>query len=330
MKEKQQSCWQHQLSDSITSLSELCELLHITIHDLDKSQQASADFSFRVPRAFVKRMKIADPHDPLLLQVLPQAQELLVVPGYSHDPVGDTQSNPMPGLLHKYKGRVLFIVSGGCAVNCRYCFRRHFSYKENMPGKKGWQKVIEYVAADDSIEEVILSGGDPLTIKDAEFEWLLRNIENIKHVKRLRIHSRLPIMIPDRVTPMLLSLLENTRLQTVLVVHCNHPDEVDDSVAVMLRCFQKKGICVLNQVVLLKNVNDNAATLIALNKKLFTCGVLPYYLHMLDKVSGAAHFDVSEAQALVLLKQMRENLPGYLMPALVREDAGGRHKNVVV
>ncbi len=318
--------WQMSLKDSITSLQELCHVVGIESTDLINDARAAKDFPLRVPREFAARIEKNNPKDPLLLQVLPRSLELQIVPGYGQDPVGDQAANPLSGLLHKYHGRVLLIVSGGCAVNCRYCFRRHFPYQENLPGKKGWQQALDYVAQDNSIDEVILSGGDPLTVKDREFVWLLKNIEAIDHVKRLRIHTRLPIMIPSRITQEFLTALSQSRLQAVLVIHCNHPNEIDQEVADALRRCQQQGICVLNQAVLLKDINDNADTLIHLNKKLFACGVLPYYLHLLDKVAGAAHFDVSEAQALKVMEQLREALPGYLLPRLVREEKGRPYK----
>lgn len=321
--------WKNSLKNSITSLNELSELLNIERQHINADENATTNFPLRVSREYISRIDSANPNDPLLLQILPQAQELNNAPNYYHDPVGDLAANPLPGLLHKYHGRVLLITSGGCAINCRYCFRRHFSYADNIPGKQGWSAILNYIAADSTIEEVIFSGGDPLIINDKELQVLIEDLENIAHVSRIRIHTRLPIIIPSRITPNLVSILANTRLDSSIVIHCNHPNEIDTSVSQALKLFQSTKTALLNQSVLLKNINNHAETLIQLNKKLFSCGVLPYYLHILDKVSGAQHFDVNEKEALELMQQLRIKLPGYLVPKLVREDSGAPYKTAI-
>lgn len=284
------------------------------------------DFPLRAPHAYVSRIERGNPEDPLLLQVLPLPQELEVHPGYTEDPLEESDSNPCPGLIHKYHGRVLLILSSSCAIHCRYCFRRHFPYQANTPSKKDWQQALTYIHGDTSITEVIYSGGDPLASNDRQLQWLTEQIASIPHVKRLRIHSRLPIVIPDRITPQLLQWLTATRLQTSMVVHCNHPNEIDAAVGNALYQLKIAGVTLLNQTVLLNGINNCSNTLTTLSDKLFSHGVLPYYLHLLDKVAGAAHFDVSDTEAIALHNQLMNQLPGYLTPRLVRESPHFGHK----
>jgi L-lysine 2,3-aminomutase len=318
--------WTLSLKNSITSLPELFQYLAIDTPPQHSNEGAADTFSMRVSREYANRIDASNPNDPLLLQILPQTQELSATPGYQHDPVGDNSANPVPGLLHKYHGRVLLIASGGCAIHCRYCFRRHFDYAGNLPGSHGWQGAMDYITHDSSIEEVILSGGDPLTLKDKALINLINKIEAIPHVMRLRIHSRLPIIIPARMTQTLLSALKQSRLQIILVIHCNHANEIDNAVTNTLKKCSTAGVTLFNQTVLLKGINDRSECLISLNKKLFNSGVIPYYLHILDKVVGAAHFYVNEPTAKNIMQQLRQQLPGYLVPTLVREDAGALHK----
>lgn len=323
--------WQDQLRNGISSGAELLGALGLTPSEAGFSTAASADFALKVPHSFVRRMQRGNPRDPLLMQVLSHTDELLELPGYSEDPVGETATNiTLPGLIHKYHGRVLLIVAGGCAINCRYCFRRHFPYEENRNGRNQWSSALNYISADSSIEEVILSGGDPLVATDAHLAQLVQQIAGIAHVKRLRIHSRVPVVLPDRVTAGLLDALCHEHLQTVMVLHCNHANEIDASVAHAVNTLRKREITILNQAVLLAGVNDNAQTQVALCEALFAAGILPYYLHMLDKVQGAAHFDVAQKEALAIHQQMTARLPGYMVPKLVREIAGGDAKTGVV
>jgi len=319
--------WQHQLRNVITSRDELLRTLELTITDVGLAAGAGDDFALKVPRSFVQRMRQGDPHDPLLLQVLSSASEMIATPGYGRDPVGESGAVvPQRGIIHKYNGRVLLIVSGGCAVNCRYCFRRHFPYQENQNSRQQWREALQYISAEPSIEEVILSGGDPLVATDEQLRELVAQIATIAHVKRVRIHSRLPVVIPERITDALLDAITHRDLQTIMVIHCNHAQEINDSVSAAAAALRRRDITVLNQAVLLAGINDNVEAQIALCQRLFAAGILPYYLHLLDKVQGAAHFDVPESQAKQLLRGMTATLPGYMVPKLVREVAGADSK----
>lgn len=322
--------WQKQLANVITDLDELLQLLQLKPQNLPAQFQACHDFALRVPRDFVNRMQVGNPNDPLLLQVLPQGQELVITPGYQTDPLQEQDAIATPGLLHKYYGRVLLTLTSACAINCRYCFRRHFPYADNNPNLEQWSLALGYIAQDPTISEVILSGGDPLIIKDSMLETLLNKLSEIPHLQRLRIHSRLPVVLPERVTSELLATLMATRLNVVMVIHSNHANEIDASVNKALSKLREAKIPLLNQSVLLKSVNDNAQTLIALSEKLFAAGVLPYYLHSLDAVQGAAHFNVAEEKAHDLIAAMQEKLPGYLVPKLVREIPGKKSKTILL
>jgi EF-P beta-lysylation protein EpmB len=275
-----------------------------------------------VPRAFAALMTPGDPRDPLLRQVLPLGAERLTVAGFSRDPVGDASADLGQGLLRKYAGRALLIVTGGCAVHCRYCFRRHFPYAELGQTPDRTSVAVASIAADPGISEVILSGGDPLMLDDDRLGALLERLHQIPHLKRLRIHSRLPVVLPSRVTDTLCRRLASSRLATILVVHANHPSELGSQAEEALQRLRRADLTLLNQSVLLRGVNDAAPILGSLSERLFACGVLPYYLHQLDPVEGAAHFEVPDAQALRLGEALRERLPGYLVPRLVREVPG--------
>jgi EF-P beta-lysylation protein EpmB len=271
-------------------------------------------------------MRFADSNDPLLKQVLPLGRELAQVPGFTVDAVGDNDSRRAPGLLHKYHGRALLISTGACAVHCRYCFRRHYPYGEEPRRLDEWDPALAVLANDPTINEVLLSGGDPLMLTDVRLGELIERLESIPHLRRLRIHSRLPIVLPDRVTPRLIELLRNSRLTPIMVVHANHPHEVVDDCEDALRTLVRSGITTLNQSVLLQGINDNAQTLAMLSERLINVGVIPYYLHQLDKVRGTAHFDVDESTGLALIAELRRRLPGYAVPQYVREEAGVPHK----
>lgn len=324
---RQQDDWHDQLRNVITSPRQLLAMLDLAPEDVGYSPDAAAEFALKVPVAFVRRMHPGDPQDPLLLQVLAHEQEIIQTPGFGTDPLGEVgEANPARGIIHKYQGRALLIVSGGCAVNCRYCFRRHFPYNDNQNSRAEWDQALTYIARDKNISEVILSGGDPLITSDKYLDELVTKIAAIKHIRRLRIHTRLPVVIPDRVSSGLLAAVRRPNLQTVVVIHCNHANEIDPSVAAALERMRQAGIVLLNQAVLLAGINDRADTLSALSEKLFSAGVIPYYLHLLDKVRGAAHFDTSEADARKLVAQMASTLSGYLVPKLVREVAGAPAK----
>lgn len=322
--DRQTQSWQRQLAQGIADPRQLLQQLSLGKHLANVT--ADQQFRTRVPQCFVARMRPGDIDDPLLRQVLPLSEELTYTPGFSHDPLAEAQYNPLPGLLHKYHGRVLLTLTGSCAINCRYCFRRHFPYAANNPGGKQWIEILHYLNQDATIREVIFSGGDPLLLNDQQLAKLSQQIAAISHIKTLRIHSRLPVVLPDRITPTLIKLLSDIPLQNVLVIHCNHANEIDNTVKQALQQLKTTDVTLLNQSVLLKGVNDNAEVLIALSEALFACGVLPYYLHLLDKTQGTAHFAVSESLAKTLHRQMRQRLPGYLVPKLVQEIAGKAYK----
>jgi EF-P beta-lysylation protein EpmB len=322
--------WQEQLANLVTDLPELLAALRLDAAQLDVSEEALRDFPLRVPRPYLARMKPGDPQDPLLLQVLPQATELLSMPGYTRDPLGEAPANKHSGLLHKYEGRVLLIATQSCAIHCRYCFRRHFPYAENRPGRAQWQDTFDYIAADASISEVILSGGDPLAVSNTYLQWMLDNLLAIPHVQRLRIHTRLPIMLPARVDGPLLQMLGKRRQQVVMVLHANHAQEFDAEVDSACARLRAEGIHLLNQSVLLKGINDSVDSLAALSERLLAAGVLPYYVHMPDKVQGTAHFDVTDTQAHTLMQALHARLPGYLVPRLVREESGKAGKTLLI
>ncbi|UGA55030.1 EF-P beta-lysylation protein EpmB [Vibrio sp. VB16] len=283
---------------------------------------ARKQFSQRIPQSFVDKMEKGNIHDPLLRQVLPVSEELEIHDGYSSDPL-EEQGNENPGILHKYRNRALLILKGGCAINCRYCFRRHFPYSDNKGNKVVWQQSLNYIAKHTELNEVILSGGDPLMAKDHELEWLIDALGEFKHIKRLRIHSRLPVVIPSRITEKLCQIFRNTRLQVVFVSHINHANEIDEPLANALGKLRSSGVHLLNQSVLLKGVNDSVDAQVNLNETLFDVGVQPYYLHVLDKVQGAAHFYVSDQEAKQIMAEVITRVSGYIVPKLTRE-IGGR------
>lgn len=314
--------WQQALSDCIEDPRELLATLGLDLALLPSALAAGREFRLRVPRDFVRRMEPGNPADPLLRQVLPLGEELTETTGYSGDPLAEARHRRGPGLLQKYCGRVLVIAAGSCAVNCRYCFRRHYPYEDNTPDTARWEALFAELAADPSIEEVILSGGDPLLLSNRRLSWIVGKLAEIPHLQRLRVHTRLPVVIPDRVDQELPGILAGSRLQPVLVVHANHPREIDDAVASGLHRLADARVRLLNQAVLLKGVNDNTAALAGLSKALFAARTLPYYLHLLDPVAGAAHFDIDEARGQALLRDLAASLPGYLVPRLVREIPG--------
>ncbi|WP_432697607.1 EF-P beta-lysylation protein EpmB [Marinobacterium sp. YM272] len=319
--------WQQALRSAVTDTNELLALLELPADLAD--DRAHAQFELRVPRGLVRRMHRGDPQDPILLQVLPQGREMTPVTGFSTDPLAELGSNPVPGVVHKYRDRVLLIGSGGCAINCRYCFRRHFPYQENQLGGDQWQQALAYIDAHPELHEAILSGGDPLVTPDSRLERMIADLAKRPHLKRLRVHTRLPIVIPERVTEGLVSALTATRLKPVLVLHCNHPQEIDASVRDAIRRLIDAGVTVLNQAVLLREINDSVDTLRILSETLFESGVLPYYLFVLDPVAGAAHFDIDDETAKRLVAELQAQLPGYLVPRLAREVPGEPSKTLL-
>ncbi|CAP00492.1 EF-P beta-lysylation protein EpmB [Acinetobacter baumannii] len=323
----QEQNWQSQLSDLITDPLELLNLLELSTDQLlSGAILASEKFKLRVPRAFVGKMNAKDPLDPLLLQVLPHHLELEEHPEFVTDPLGEEAANQLPGVLHKYKSRFLLTLTGACAVHCRYCFRRHFPYQENLPKNEDWLNIKNYIESNPDINEVILSGGDPLTLSNRKLALWLERLSSLKQVKILRIHSRVPIVIPNRIDEELISLLKNSRLRIILVVHSNHASELDDFTCSKLLQLSEHHITVLNQAVLLKGVNDSAQTLTDLSYRLFEARIMPYYLHVLDKVKGAQHFDLIPSEIDAIYQDVLASLPGYLVPKLVREIAGEKNK----
>jgi EF-P beta-lysylation protein EpmB len=322
------AAWQAELAQAVTDPAALLELLDLDPVWLPAARAAAQLFPLRVPCGYVARMRRGDPHDPLLRQVLPLDEELREVPGFGDDPVGDRQAMAAPGVLHKYEGRVLLTATGACAIHCRYCFRRHYPYAQANAAADGWRLALDHIAADATIEEVILSGGDPLTLGDRRLGEFAAAAAAIPHLKRLRVHTRLPIVLPERVDASLLAWLRATRLKPIVVVHTNHANEIDVPVRAALAALADAGVVLLNQSVLLRGVNDSADALVALSTTLFDAGVIPYYLHLLDRVRGAAHFEIDEAQAGAVMAAVRARLPGYLVPRLVREEAGAPAKTV--
>jgi EF-P beta-lysylation protein EpmB len=318
--------WKNALSDAVCDPAELLALLGLPCELLPAACQAAANFPLRVPRGYLARIEKGNINDPLLRQVLPLGEELLAVAGFDHDPVGDLAAKALPGLLHKYRGRVLLTLTGGCAIHCRYCFRRHFPYGEENPGRDGWQEVVDYLQHHPEIEELILSGGDPLLLDTPQLQRLSDKLQGVPHLKRLRLHSRLPLVLPERIDSGLLAWLAALPWQQVLVTHANHPNELGAAQGEVLTALKQSGVTLLNQSVLLRGVNDNIDALRRLSEVLFSHGVLPYYLHQLDRVSGAAHFEVSDKQARTLHQALQNSLPGYLVPRLVRERAGEKSK----
>ena len=315
--------WQRQLAEAIRDPLELCRLLEL---DPVRAGVAASAFPLRVPRSFVGRMRRGDYADPLLRQVLATGAELLEVPGYGADPLHEAEAQRGGGLLQKYARRVLMITTGACAIHCRYCFRREFPYADALSDGGRWQQALAMVAADSSIEEVILSGGDPLSLGNARLGQLLASLAAIPHVQRLRIHTRQPVVLPARVDAALCALLQQLQRPVVMVLHVNHANEIDAEVSGALAQLRASGVTLLNQSVLLAGVNDDVQAQVALSRALWNAGVLPYYLHLLDPVRGTSHFDVPEAGARALHDAMRALLPGYLLPRLVREVPGAVSK----
>lgn len=321
--------WILELAQAVTSLKDLYALLDLypdpSVGNAEGSRLA---FPLRVPRPFITRIEKGNWQDPLLLQILPDAAEMKIVPNFVNDPLNEHDS-VRDGVLHKYKSRALLITKTACAVNCRYCFRRHFPYNHNPGNKTTWRAAISYFSKHTELNEIILSGGDPLMAKDLELDWLITELEKLTHITRIRIHTRLAVMIPTRITATLCQRLRNSRLSVVVVTHINHANEIDDSVCAAMQRLADHNVTLLNQSVLLKNVNDNARVLANLSNRLFSARILPYYLHVLDKVQGTAHFFVEDITACALMRQLAPQISGYLMPRLCREIAGEKSKALI-
>lgn len=317
------------MKDAVRDLEELCRLLDLPAEFAVAAQESARQFRLFVPRGFLSRMQPGDPADPLLRQVLPLAEETIEVPGFSVDPVRDDLAERQPGLLHKYDGRVLLVTTGTCAIHCRYCFRRHFPYDEAPRSLADWQPAIDEIASDESVHEVILSGGDPLTLVDSTLATLVHRIGQIPHLRRLRFHTRLPIVIPERVTDELVELVRGSRLTPIIVLHANHANELDAHVADAIGRLRDAGILLLNQAVLLAGINDSVEAQAALSERLVDLRVVPYYLHQLDRVAGAAHFEVPVDKGRQIIRELRDRLPGYAVPRYVAEVPGDGSKSII-
>ena len=314
------------MKDAVRDPAELCRFLELPEEYIEPAQAAARQFPLFAPRGFVARMRPGDPADPLLRQVLPLGEELVEVPGFVSDPVDDDAATRTPGLLQKYHGRALLIATGTCAIHCRYCFRRHFPYDETPRSLAQWEPAFDEIASDPSLREVILSGGDPLTLVDATLAAMIDRLSAIPHLRRLRIHTRLPIVIPERVTNGLVDMLRETRLTSVVVLHANHANELDSQVADAVAKLAGAGVMLLNQAVLLAGVNDSTSAQVNLCERLVELRVTPYYLHQLDRVAGAAQFEVPVADGLQIIEELRARLPGYAVPRYVQEVPGAFSK----
>lgn len=317
--------WQTQLANAISSIDELLEILNLS-DILDKRLIYQPNrFKLRVPRAFIAKMQIGDINDPLLRQILPNSLEQARVSGFTYDPLSENLQNPDKGILHKYRSRILLTITGACAIHCRYCFRQHFDYASNLPTQADLDKIIKYVLQYPDVNEVIFSGGDPLSLSNRRLFFWFDKLRELPQIDTIRLHTRLPIVLPDRLDDELLAYFSQAKTQNkkkcqfVMVTHCNHANEIDDITAQKLQQLKNTGVTLLNQAVLLAGINDNLTDQVNLCRRLWQANVLPYYLHLLDKVAGAAHFDLPEKTAIDLYWQMLECLPGYLMPKLVQE-----------
>jgi len=317
------------MKTAVRDSANLMRLLGLDSNQVSLSSKGEAQFPVFVPLPYLSRIRPGDPFDPLLLQVMPQYAESVDAFGFVEDPVGDLEVEKTPGLLHKYHGRVLMVVSGSCAIHCRYCFRRHFPYELAPKSLQQWEPAFRYIEEDDSIHEVILSGGDPLTLVDSTLQSIVERIASIDHLQRLRVHTRLPVVIPQRVTDALCEIFSSTRLATWVVLHINHAREIDGEVEQSISRLRNAGATLLNQAVLLRGVNDNVDALHQLFEKLVDCNVSPYYLHQLDQVAGGAHFEVPLELGQQWIADLRKRLPGYAIPLFVQEISGEESKTAL-
>lgn len=318
--------WQQSLADAVRTPRELVGRLGLPEEAADRAINAHGDFPLLVPDSFLQRMEPGNLLDPLLRQVLPVIEEAITAPGFVNDALEEAQFRKAPGLLHKYEGRALLVLTGACAIHCRYCFRRHYPYSQEPKRLDDWEPAFAAIEQDSSIHEILLSGGDPLMLTDERLLAVVRRLEQIPHLRRLRLHTRLPIVLPNRVTLELIDLLTSTRLTPVIVVHANHPNELITDCALSLRQLTQTGLMVLNQAVLLRGINDSIEVLQELSERLIDLGIKPYYLHQLDRVAGTSHFEVPEATGLALVAELRKRLPGYAVPQYVREVPGEAFK----
>lgn len=320
--------WLQDLSQAFNDPVELLNYLSLNPKDFEQDLRARKLFSLRVPRPFAEKMEKGNKNDPLFLQAVTSFEEFTKMVGFSTDPLKE-QHSPAPNILHKYHNRLLFMIKNSCAINCRYCFRRHFPYNEVKSGKKSWIQSLAYIREHTELEEIILSGGDPMMAKDHELDWIITELEKITHIKTLRIHSRLPVVIPNRITEALCKRFKQSSLNIVLVTHINHSNEIDAFFAQKMQMLRDANVLLLNQSVLLKGVNDDAQMLKALHDKLFSMQILPYYLHLLDKVEGASHFYIDDNKALEIYQELQRISSGYLVPKLAREIGGEPNKTLI-
>lgn len=331
-KQKVQSLsWQTALQSTTTSIKEVSSFCGLSSNDQQILAKLSGHFPLKIPISYLEHIKTLANPLPVLKQFIPTLVEYEQPPeDFVYDPLQENSSNPLPGLIHKYKTRALLTITQQCAVHCRYCFRRHFDYRENNPGKSGWLKVFEYILADKNINEVIFSGGDPLSVSDKYLAWFIDQINQLPQIKIIRFHTRLPVIIPERITADLLKILNQARANIVFVFHINHPDEITNKFKQQTLSLKQSGYTLLNQSVLLKDINDKADTLVTLSYALFENKIIPYYLHQLDPVIGAHHFQVSENHAKSIMKNLQANLPGFLVPKLVRENPNRHAKTIIM
>lgn len=321
--------WKKELANATTSAHDLLRRLNLETH-LEAADLRPA-FKCLATESYINKMQPGNINDPLLRQVLPLDKEndLQIQSAGSIDPVGDVGAMTSPGLLHKYHGRALLISTGACAIHCRYCFRRHYPYQQSACSSDALDKALDYLQQHTEIDEIILSGGDPLILENTKLDQLIKRLETIEHLQTLRIHTRLPVVLPSRINTGLLQSLSSSRFDVVMVIHANHANELQQAEYSKLQLLHQAGVTLLNQSVLLKGINDDCETLITLSKRLFECKTLPYYLHMLDPVAGAMHFAIDKKAALKLRNEMERQLPGYLVPKLVQEIAGKQAKTAI-
>ncbi|WP_328986247.1 EF-P beta-lysylation protein EpmB [Thiorhodovibrio winogradskyi] len=320
------SDWHADLRTGIRDLPRLCQLLDLDPALIAEGKAAAASYPLSAPRAWLDLIEPGNPDDPLLRQILPTLAETRPHPDFGPDPVGDQNARQTSGLLCKYPGRALLLVTGACPIHCRYCFRRCFPFAASMNHPDQATRALAAIAARPDLSEVILSGGDPLLLNDRSLGWLLGALESIGHLKRIRLHTRIPTTLPSRIDATLCRLLGGGRLPCVLVTQTNHPRELGEAAATALARLQRAGITLLNQSVLLRGVNDSPEILRDLSERLFALGVMPYYLHLLDQVTGSAHFALPLTSCVKIAKELRAQMSGYLMPRVVIEQLGANSK----
>ena len=319
--------WQIELSNAKLSLKALLDYCQIPMQDRFIEH---SDFVIKATKNYLECIEKGNPNDPLLLQILPTIEENKIVEGFSNDPLQEKNQNPQTSIVHKYHNRILIVATGSCAIHCRYCFRRHFPYEQNRHSTKQWSKTIEYLQANPQVDELIFSGGDPLSLPDAILAMMINDIETLSSIKTIRFHSRIPVVLPNRIDQDFLNAFKPSTKKLIMVIHSNHANELNDTVKQACHTLHNNQFTLLNQSVLLKQINDDSAVLINLSHRLFDCNVLPYYLHLLDKVQGAAHFDIPLKQATQIYSQLQANVSGYLVPKLAVEEPRESNKTLII